>query len=331
MIRRSANHLQGACLGILLIFIGLSQGHAQNAADTADVQSTYQLVTVLTEINREFGRLQKPSDVAIDADGHIYIVDTNKRGVIKYNAAGTFIELWTAPEESRLRHPTHIALANGTAYVSDRYEAKIHRFNLDGTYLDHFGEKGSGRGQLNEPFGLCSDPLGNIFVADQNRDTILRFDAEGNFLSEFGVKGDELGHLFGPTDIACDTEGNVYVVDYNDRVQKFSATGSFIKAWGESGEEAGQFNDPAGINFDPHGNLYIADTLNGRIQIINPYESVESTILTAQNDSKPEFERPSGVAASQDGIIVVVDSYLGKVSIWVSESIVTLPQAPTGP
>ena len=50
-------------------------------------------------------------------------------------------------------------------------------FTTAGIYQFSFGSSGAGNGQLNNPFGLAVDSVGNIYVADTSNNRIRRIDA----------------------------------------------------------------------------------------------------------------------------------------------------------
>ncbi len=292
-----------------------------NSLITHQPPTNYHVIDEWKLITSEMN-LDKPTDVAIDSQGFIYVADTAKRAILKFDPQGNLVSTWFGPNKKRLAHPARLAIDLNVLYIADRYEAIIHRYRLDGTYLGSLGERGDEVGKISEVMGLCVDPLGQIFVADHNRDKILRYDSEGHFLSEFGEKGDKKGQIFGITDISCDEDGNIWVIDFNDRIQKFTNHGKFIMAWGKQGDEIGNFNDPEGLAIDRNGVVYIADTQNGRIQRLSLANTeLTHTILPDiawgnNNKQRGALRKPTGIAINKNGVVIIADPQLGKISFW---------------
>jgi hypothetical protein len=51
-----------------------------------------ELLQVLDELGRDAGRLNRPSDVAVDAHGDLYVCDRGNDRLVQFNRAGLFIE-----------------------------------------------------------------------------------------------------------------------------------------------------------------------------------------------------------------------------------------------
>ena len=83
----------------------------------------------------------------------------------------------------------------------------------------------------------------------------------------FGLEGDSLRQFLRPQDVAVDALGYIYVIDTgNHRVQKYTPGGGFKIAFGDSGSAGEQFLFPAGIAVDEDLMLYIADSGNDRVE-----------------------------------------------------------------
>jgi len=77
--------------------------------------------------------LKAPISIAVDADGNVYAVDENNRGVFHYSSSGDFIRRLELKTESwRTFRPTNIAVASeGTIFLMDvhlrnRWKKRIH-------------------------------------------------------------------------------------------------------------------------------------------------------------------------------------------------------------
>ena len=77
----------------------------------------------------------------------------------------------------------------GGLYVVDRYPAKIHQWNADGTYVRCFAGKGQGPGELNRPLKLTTHKDA-LWVWDSGQ-RFSQFDLNGVFLKSFALPGVE--------------------------------------------------------------------------------------------------------------------------------------------
>ena len=86
-----------------------------------------------------------------------------------------------------------------------------------------FGTHGTGRGQLNRPYGVAVDLYGFIFVAETINHRVSIFNKDGNFVHCFGSYGSAISQFQHPRGIAVSANGNIYVSDHNNhRIVRFS-------------------------------------------------------------------------------------------------------------
>src|SRR5262249_26495164 len=84
--------------------------------------------------------------------------------------------------------------------------ARIVKFDKDGTFIKAWGQKGSGPGEFDTPHGLAMDPQGRLLVADRGNNRIQEFDQQGRFLAEWKQFGR-------PSGIFVDASGTLYSAD----------------------------------------------------------------------------------------------------------------------
>ena len=152
--------------------------------------------------------------------------------------------------------------AYGKLYVSDWGNSRIQVFDSDGTYLDAWGLRGTGLGELVTPTGLKVDGDGNLWVVDRGNSRVLKLTGDGEILAKWGSEGYSHGQLGVRTSIAIDGDGNFYVAEVEaSRVQIFSSTGEFLPE-----PAPGLLSGPHGLAFDSVGNLYVGDTRNNYVK-----------------------------------------------------------------
>jgi peptidylamidoglycolate lyase len=185
---------------------------------------------VADEPGNDETHFNQPTDVAIAADGTIYIADGygNSR-VVELDAQGNFIRTWgtAGSQPGQFDTPHSIALdAQGRVYVADRGNARIQRFDERGAFIDEWKSS-----ELGRPWAVTVAKDGSVFVVDggdQNpvppdRARILRLNQRGELQDSWSSFGNYDGQIYGGHAIAVTKTDEVLVGDvYGMRVQKFA-------------------------------------------------------------------------------------------------------------
>jgi hypothetical protein len=79
-----------------------------------------------------------------------------------------------------------------------------------------------------EPYGIVSDPIGNIYVADFSN-TVFKYDSEGKFIKKFGQSGQGPGDLSMPLKTISLNDSIVIAEAGNGRLQYFDFEGNSRK------------------------------------------------------------------------------------------------------
>lgn len=241
-------------------------------------------------------------------------------------------------EPGGLFEPTALAIdAEDRHYVADEHLHTVTVFEPDGTFVDRWGGHGAGPGQLDRPSGLAIDSDGHLLVVDHVNARVQRFTVDGRPLASFGRPGTGNGELTLPWGIATGADGDIYVADWrNDRVQRFDADGRHRAMFG-----SGLLRRPAGVAVAADGTVYVADWGNDRVQCFDPdgghldtlagtatlsrwaeqhlatFPSVAAMRDTADRGTEePLFRRPSGIATTPDGQVLVADTGRHRVQIY---------------
>jgi uncharacterized protein (TIGR03663 family) len=188
-----------------------------------------------------------PTGVAVDADGNLYVADTNAHRIVVFGPDGAQLRVIgrQGPGLGEFFEPRGVAVdADGNLYVADTWNARVVKYDRAGRPI--------------KAWGSGSEELG-----DGRRATITDGTEAGNAAAPLG--------FFGPRGIAVDAQGNVYIADTgNKRIVVTDSDGNFLYQWGYAGSEPGAFNEPTGVAVDGQGNVYVADTWNGRVQVFAP-------------------------------------------------------------
>ncbi len=294
--------------------------------------------------NGSSARFNKPTNVAVDAAGYIYVADYSNHCIRKITPSGSVSTLagnGTAGfvdgigSSARFYSPYGIAVdANGNVYVSESVH-RIRKVTPSGvvTTLAGSGNNGltDGAGssaQFFYPSGIAVDTNGNVYVADRENHCIRKVTPDGvvSTLAGSGIAGvvDGVGssaRFYFPQSVAVDASGNVFVADGNNhRIRKVTPSGAVstfagngTAGFADGSVSSAKFNEPYGITVDTAGNVYVADCKNHRIRKITP-SGIVSTVagngtagFADDVGSSAKFYNPYGVTIDAAGNVYVAD------------------------
>lgn len=166
------------------------------------------------------GEFLLPTDVAVDADGNIYVAEYqgNDR-ITKWSPDLTFAAVVTDQpiEGQRLSRPAGIDIdEEQTLWIADACNHRIIRMSLEGRVMKVFG----GRERFRYPYDICVTPENTIMVCEYEGNRLHWLTKDGQSLRVWGESGRRPGELFAPWGAAYGPNNHVYVVDSrNNRVQ----------------------------------------------------------------------------------------------------------------
>jgi sugar lactone lactonase YvrE len=168
-------------------------------------------------------KLNQPNDVAIGANGDIFVVQGHTPGpqgdarVLKFDKTGKFIKSWggkgKGPGQFEVAHGIAID-ANGLLWVTDRENQRIQLFDANGTFIREIKYSGL-------PCGL---DIGRqyIYMVNGFAGQILQMDLSGKVLAATGRPGKGLGEFGEAHYIAVSPKGELFVADsVNSALLKF--------------------------------------------------------------------------------------------------------------
>lgn len=241
-------------------------------------------------------RFNCPRDLALDAAGNLFVVDTGNHRI-------------------RMIAP----------------DGRVSTVAGDGVagYLDGSGPVA----RFAFPRAVALDAAGNLYVADTDNDRIRKIDRRDpaspvvSTLSGGGTRGwldgtRAVAQFYHPNGVALDAAGNVYVADASNRViRKVSPGGTATTLAGDGvggycdalGAEA-RFNSPRAVDLDAAGNLYVAEFGNSRIRKVTPAGLVTTLAGDGRGayrdglGAEASFKDPCGIAVDAGGHVYVADS-----------------------
>lgn len=212
--------------------------------------------------------LNRPTSLARDSKGNLYIADT-------YN--------------SRIRK---VLASNST----------INTVVGDGAQR-RYGDGGlATAASLFDPQGINFDAAGNLFIADTNNHVIRKVTTDGKIQTVagngvYGYTGDEVpatqASLFYPKWVAVDSTGNLFIADsFNMRIRMVTTDGIIhtiagngtYGLYGDGGpaiDAALRF--PSSVTIGTGGKIYVTDNQNHRVALLTPVADLGLSAPTSLN------------------------------------------------
>ena len=200
-----------------------------------------------TQPRPQWGGFNRPTDVAWDLSGNIFIADGyNNSRVVKVDPQGRWLKTWGTrgkePGQFNILH-TIANDAKGNIYVGDRTNRRVQVFDPQGTFLKEFtidvpfnkepnvmlgaapGGGGNPLAVSGAPWAMCITPGPNqfLYVSDAVPGRIYKLTLEGKVVGVLGEAGKEPKQFGWIHEIACPSENELYVAELlNWRVQKLT-------------------------------------------------------------------------------------------------------------
>jgi hypothetical protein len=171
---------------------------------------------------------RRPTDVAWDGDGNLYVADgyDNSR-IAKFDKDGKYIKSWgtrgTGPGQFHTPHSI-AADAKGLVYVADRDNHRIQVFDGDGNFKSQIISVG-------DPWAICITPGPHQYLYSSNSNSeydldngeIYKMELDGKIVGQFGHAGKQLKEFDTVNSIDCRNPNEIYVGELGDwRVQKIT-------------------------------------------------------------------------------------------------------------
>jgi DNA-binding beta-propeller fold protein YncE len=158
-----------------------------------------------------------PREILVDASGSMYVADTGKHRIVKFNAKGQRVGIWgkKGDKDGEFNEPIGLALDQaGNVYVADRLNFRIQVFDPNGNPIKHWKVRGWVKDQVDMEPHLAIDKTKGILYATDGRDSqILCYKLDGTELP--AIAKDAAGNpiLQVPIGVAVDAQGALYATD----------------------------------------------------------------------------------------------------------------------
>ncbi|NBV20837.1 MAG: hypothetical protein EBS05_02420 [Proteobacteria bacterium] len=245
--------------------------------------------------------LSRPSGVAVDTNGNIYVADTGNHQIKLFtNNSGTPVTVWGtgtagtsngAPAAAQFDSPEGITIApNGTIYVADTGNNLIRTIDPTNQTVATLPLP-AGVAGYSGPRAVLAPNFGATWVNGQaysNSVNLCVADTGNNqvywlTLSNGTWVATVIANYNQPSGLAYDGNQNVYVsVAGHNRIRNIHL-GDILAGDPTSGFLAGNLdadqgingllNDPRGIAADRYGTIFVADRGNDAVRLLSPYQS----------------------------------------------------------
>src|SRR5579859_614191 len=190
-------------------------------------------------------RLYKPSGIAVDSGGRVYVTDSRSRALHVVTAAGEPLGEWSAA--AHLTDPTGVAVGRDDAvFVADDGSGRLIRFSPRGEVVWNVSIPDGQSGGLR----VAAAPSGDVYVLEAGAARVLRYSSAGRRIGAWtvhvrhkpkptGLCPDQpcTGESDGPIDISSDGHGTIYLLlgAYTNGYLGPGAIYWFLQSWTPSG------------------------------------------------------------------------------------------------
>ncbi len=228
-------------------------------------------------------KISKPTGVAVDSAGNVYITDYT---------------------HNRIRKITHDGIIDTIAGTGSPI---------------YSGDKGPATAAGLDPYDIAVDSGSNLYVADSFNHRIRKIDSKGIITTVAGTgapgySGDgglaTAATLRGPTGVAVDKAGNLYIADNGNAVVRRVTAGGLITtiagngaaypSSGDGGPAISAQLDPYRVAVDASSNVYVTDRMNDRVRKLVPKGGVPVTLSIVSGN-----QQSAGLGAALSAPLVV--------------------------
>ena len=206
--------------------------------------------------------LEEVSDIAMDAAGQLYVLDSLTGQLHRFAADGTYLSSLAGGRSLYADARGLTVDPAGHIWIAGTRQGDLVQLDSTGNELARIPVADDGGSQ---PVDLVVDGDGNIFVAEARSARLLHLTRSGELLNAWSLapfNSADGAHL------ALDDGGNVYITQPEQSVViRLSPDGLDRRTWRIEGPGAAQAK-PVGIDIDSDGNIWTVDVDGGGLVVV---------------------------------------------------------------
>lgn len=259
-------------------------------------------------------RLYRPTEVAVDSKGNIYVADTFKNRILVFDSNGKYVSRFgkSGTKKGEIQLPSAIAVSqDGRICVLQHTLGRITIYNASKQFVQ----------EIEVPSPLAATIKNNKLYVTTDRGVMIG-DLNGKLLSAFGTKGRKKGQFNRPTGIAVDSKENIYVADaMNYRLSAYTKEGKHLWDAGAPVDPQNailsrerRFGLPASVTLADDGLLYVMDAFNGEIYMFDT-DGRQRGVIGEWGKEDGQFFYPGGIASMGGELFAVADKFNDRVQV----------------
>ncbi len=257
--------------------------------------------------------LKRPTGVAADDKGNIYVTEPTRGKVVVFDSNGNFVRSFgnAGSGPGSLRGPLGIAVDSqrNRVYVADRERFRLVIYNLNGKFLTE------------TPIMSPVQPVvakDRVYLTTYGPIAVLSLD--GKLLYTWGARSRMVGGFDYAHGICVDHHGDVYVSDTNNtRLVALNKKGAVLWVRGTPptgvlDPKAG-LNLPAGLAIDGKDRLYVVDAFDYAIKVYSTRGNQIAKFGGGSGNLEGQFNMPDGIAYLGNQTFAVADKFNDRVQV----------------
>ncbi len=245
-----------------------------------------------------------PASILPLEDGSAWVTAFGSNELLKIDVNGAIVVRRRGPLTGFDGPMDIIALKNGNLLITEARGDRLSLLDNEGNYVNSFGSKGRGEGQLLGPQYVAQDTNGNIYVSDFGNARISVFNEKGDFLFYFGSKKGSFKGFSAPTGVQV-LHDTIYVSDaVYGTIYCFDTSGNYLTQLVPNGS----FSNPEALKIW-NGYLLVADA--NTVKAVMPATGSMLTIGSTGNAPS----RITCATGDRNGNILAADFKANEITV----------------
>lgn len=266
--------------------------------------------------NEKIHKLDEPTDIALDTEGRIYVLNAGNKSVKVYGPKGVYLN--SLPKTGK---PVALSVAEDGIYVADEASTSVLKYDFESNLVYSFGSGGEGKAQFKSMSGMAVDKAQQIYIGDAKKSLV---DA---FVVEAGKSLASLPKVAGRTSVkwldsvpveaeqlAWDGKETIYAVskEKNSLLQ--------IRKGTVAGEiKLGDMRIVA-VTVDKSGAIWVLDKKKYRVAKLDETGKILLS-FGSEGGGAGQFNNPTAIAVSSSGMVFVADRSNRNVQIFRADGV----------